>query len=123
LNFRFVNDPKDDRYWIVNEHPKPGEALEYVLETKNFSHTTYAVLAFMPNPNKTGNVLLVQGLDAAGTQAAVDMLFSGDELKTILGEAMAARGHLDGFEVLIVANSLDSDSHAVHSQVLASRFY
>jgi hypothetical protein len=123
LNFRFVNDPKDDRYWIVNEHPKPGEAPEYVLETKNFSHTTYAVLAFMPNPNKTGNVLLVQGLDAAGTQAAVDMLFSGDELKTVLGKAIAARGHLDGFEVLIVANSLDSDSHAVHSQVVASRFY
>jgi hypothetical protein len=123
LNFRFVNDPKADRYWIVNRHPKQDEVAEYASETKSFSHKTYAVLAFVPNLNKTGHVLLVQGLDAAGTQAAADMLFNGDELQPLLTKAMASRGHLEGFEFLVEANSLDPDSHATSSHVVASRFY
>jgi hypothetical protein len=123
LNFRFVNDPKADRYWIVDQRPERGEAAEYAPETMSFSHRTYAVLAFLPNLNKTGHVLLVQGLDAAGTQAAADMLFDGDELQPLLGKAMAARRHLDGFELLIEANSLGPDSHATSSQIVASRFY
>jgi hypothetical protein len=123
LNFRFVNDPKEDRYWIVNRHPKQGEAAEYVPQTKGFSHSTYAVLAFVPNLNKTGHVLLVQGLDAAGTQAAADMLFDGDELQPLLRKAEAKRGHLDSFELLIEANSLDTDSHATSSHIVAQRFY
>lgn len=122
LNFRFVNDPKMDRYGIVNRHPEQGESAEYVSETRSFSHKTYAVLAFVPNLNKTGHVLLIEGLDAAGTQAAADMLFDGDELQPLLTKAMASRGHLDSFEILIGANSLDPDSHATSSHIVASRF-
>lgn len=123
LNFRFVSYPKEDRSGIVNEHPEDGEAAEYVPETKSFSHKTYAVLAFVPNLNKTGHVLLLQGLDTAGTQAAADMLFDGDELQPLLIKAETARGHLNGFEILIEATSLDPGSHAMHSHIVASRFY
>jgi hypothetical protein len=123
LNFRFVNRPDENRYWIVNQHPLAGETAVYEPTAKANLHRTYAVIAFLPNLKDTGQVLLLQGLDAAGTQAAANMLFSGDELQQILRNAERAPGHLRSFEVLIEATSLDSDSHATGSHIVASRFY
>ncbi len=123
LNFRFTNHLTDDRYWIVNEHPRQGEAAIYEPVTKNDSHRTYAVLAFLPNLNKTGHVLLIQGLDAAGTQAAADMLFDGDELQPLLNQVISTKEHFTGFELLLEASSLNAESHATSSRILATRFY
>jgi hypothetical protein len=123
LTFHFVNHPRDNRYWIVNEHPKPGESAIYESVTKNYLHQTYAVLAFLPNLNKTGHVLLIQGLDGVGTQAAADMLFNGDAFQPLLNQVFSAGKHLTGFELLIEASSLNDDSNATSSRILATRLY
>lgn len=123
LNFQFVNHPKDDRYWIENLHPVPGEASTYEAITTDFGHKTFAVVAFLPNLNHTGYVLLLQGIDAAGTQAAADMLFGGSALQPILSKAMTAQNRLRSFEVLIEASSLDPDSHPTSARIVAERFY
>jgi hypothetical protein len=46
LNFHFVNKPDDSRFWIVNEHPQPGEAKIYESTTTNSLHRTYAVTPY-----------------------------------------------------------------------------
>jgi hypothetical protein len=123
LNFQFVNHPGENRYWIVNRAPARGEAGTYEAANSNHAHRTYAVIAFLPNPRRTGSVLLVEGIDAAGTQAATDMLFTSADLQPVLQRAMTAQGQLHSFEVLIEANTLDPDSHAISARVIATRMY
>jgi hypothetical protein len=123
LNFQFVNHPGSDRYWIENLHPAPGEVTTYEAVTKDFAHKTYAVVAFLPNLNHTGHALLLQGIDAAGTQAAADILFSGAPLQSILSKAITPQGSWRSFELLIEASSLNSDSHTTSARIVAARFY
>ena len=123
LNFLFVNHPEEDRFSIVNHNPAPGEAATYEPETRSYIHSTYAVIAFLPNLKRTGHVLLVQGLDGAGTQAAMDMLSSGEEMQSILKNAETANGHLRSFELLLEATSLGYNSHVTGSHIIARRFY
>jgi hypothetical protein len=77
------------------------------------------VLAFIPNLNRTGHMLLVQGLDTAGTEAAVNFLFRQDRLNEVMEKARRPDGTLGSFEVLLEATSLDS--HATTIRVLSVR--
>jgi len=123
LNFRFVNRPQDNRFWIVNQHPSPGEAGVYESTTTAVSHRTYAVVAFVHNLSKSGHVLLLQGLDATGTQAAADILFSGDEMQKIVQNANQRHAPVGSFELLIEVNSLDANSHPTGTRIVATRFF
>jgi hypothetical protein len=123
LNFQFISHPKEHRFWIVNRHPEPGEATTYEAITKAYTHTTYAVVAFLPNLTHTGHVLLLEGIDTAGTEAAADTLFVGTPFQTTLNNAVTDQGDLGSFEVLIEASSLDPDSHPISTRIIATRFY
>jgi hypothetical protein len=122
LNFHFISRPNDSRFWIVNEHPMGREASVYESTTTNTTHKTYAVVAFVRNLNKNGHILLLEGLDAAGTQAAADTVFN-DDTQRIAGKDMSRYETLGSFELLIEVNSLDSNSHVTSSRIIASRFY
>ena len=121
LNFHFVNRPGENRFWIVNQHPVAGEAGAYESSTSNTSHRTYAVVAFVHNLNNNGHVLLLQGLDAAGTQAAADMLFNDDDRQSAIQTTLNRYAAKGSFELLIEVNSLDANSHIVGSRIVASR--
>jgi hypothetical protein len=122
LNFHFVNRPSDSRFWIVNQHPIGLEANTYESITTSTAHKTYAVLAMVPNLNRNGHVLLLQGLDATGTQAAAELLFNNDDMEDVIREAINHYGAKGRFELLIEVNSLDANSHATDSRIIASRF-
>lgn len=119
LNFHFVYDPSGNRSWISNLHPRQGEQSVYSTGWSSYSHGTYAVLALVPNLNRTGHILLIQGLDGAGTEAAAEMLFSGNGLQPVLSAARRSDGSLRSFEVLIQATSLES--HATETSIVAYR--
>ena len=123
LNFHFVDHPNENRNWIINRHPVDGEASIYEPVTTNKTHRTYAVVAFVQNMDKNGHVLLLQGLDAAGTQAAADMLLNSEEMQRVIQAGMNRYGAAVSFELLIEANSLDANSHATSSRIVASRFH
>jgi hypothetical protein len=110
LNFRFVYKPKEHRAWIENQHPAAGEAPSYVNHWDGLAETDYAVIALVPNLNRTGHILLLEGLDGAGTEAAENMLFRSEDLQNILAKARRADGTLGGLEVLLESSSLDSHS-------------
>jgi hypothetical protein len=119
LNFHFVYSPSESRSWIANLHPLAGEQPNYGSSWSSYSHNTYAVLAFVPNLAKNGHVLLIQGLDGAGTEAAANMALSKEGFRPILEKARRADGSFRSFEVLIEATSLDS--HATSPHVLSLR--
>jgi hypothetical protein len=121
LNFHFLNRPQEGRSWILNTKPLQGEAATYENTTRNITHDTYAVIAFLPNLSKSGHVLIVEGLDGPGTQAAVDLLLQGDQLVRVLKQATRPDGTLGSFEVLLAATSLDTRATGIH--ILAERYY
>ena len=69
----------------------------------------------------TGHLLLLQGLDVAGTQAAAEALFHLEAIAPVLQRATRSNGSLRYFEILLRSTSIESNSTG--TQVIASRIY
>lgn len=121
LNFEFDYQPRPNESRIINRHPLNGELPVYENDATAPSHRTYAVIAFVPNLNDTGWVLIVEGLTMAGTQAAADILFNRQAMLPVLSKAHAANGQLHSFELLIETRSFGSN--APQATIIASRTY
>lgn len=106
---------------IVNTHPLPGELPEYASHWNEPAHETFALIALLPNVNGDGHLLLVQGLDVAGTQAAGEALFRPELIGPILKRAMRPDGTLHNFEILLRASSIESS--AAGTSVVSTRIY
>jgi hypothetical protein len=119
LNFHFVYSPSENRAWIANLHPLPGEDQNYYSSWSSYSHTTYAVLAYLPNLGKSGHALLVQGMDGSGTEAAAQIIFNGENLRQIFSHVRRPDGSIRSFEVLLRAT--DIGSHATNPQIISIR--
>jgi hypothetical protein len=122
LNFHFVNEPEHGASWVKNDNPRAGERAAYAADTHAYRHPTYGVVAFLPNLSRKGHVLLIEGLDAAGTQAAVNLLFGDtDAMSAFLKRAIGTGGAMKNFEILVEASSFGYDSRAVDAHIIASR--
>jgi hypothetical protein len=123
LNFRFLygyNQGKKQA-WISNAKPQTGEAGVYKTHWDQAAYITYATIDLVPNLSGNGHILLVQGLDVAGTQAAAELLFRGDAIAPILRRASMPDGNLRSFEIVIESTSIEAN--AANAQVIASRVY
>jgi hypothetical protein len=119
LNFRFIYKPGENRRWIENRNPAAGETATYATDKNGLSAKTYSVLAFMPNLNKSGHILLVQGLDGSGTEAAMSMLTHEGGLSEALNKMQNSDGTVGSFEVLLESISLNSRTTSI--RVVAAR--
>lgn len=120
LNFRFDYKPEQHNSWIINQAPGPGENASYENNWDGPSHQTFAVVAFVPNLNGSGHVLLIQGLDMAATQAAAEFVCRDADMAPILQKATRSNGTLGPFEVLLQTTSIGAN--APSARVVASRF-
>jgi hypothetical protein len=120
-NFRIADRPGMSGAEIINSNPRPGEAATYSSHWNEPAHETYALIAFLPNLNSNGHLLVLEGLDVAGTQAAAEMLLHPSAIDPILKSATRSDGSLRNFEVLLRSTSIQSN--ATGSQVIASRIY
>jgi len=114
LNFRFVYDIAAKQGAIENIHPLADESAVYSGKLDRFSQETYAVLAFIPNLEKTGHLLLIQGLDASGTEAAADLLFQPHGMDEVMRRATRSDGSVRNFEVLLKTTVLESHPTNIH---------
>ena len=119
--FRIVDSPGMQGATILNLKPQPGEAARYVSHWDEPAHETFALIAYVPNLSGTGNLLVLQGLDVAGTQAAAEMLFRPSAMEGILKRVARPDGTLNHFEVLLRTTSIGSN--ATGAQIIASRIY
>ena len=107
LNFRFSFDPKKRAApVIINQHPLAGEQSAYVNDYDGLWHKTYGTLSYLPNLDGTGHVLLVAGIDMAGTQAAGSFVLNPSLMKTVLERAKAPEGGIRAFEILIESSNI-----------------
>jgi PAS domain-containing protein len=120
-NFRIVYGQGMQGATIINARPQPNEAASYASHWSEPAHETFALIAFLPNLDGTGHLLLLQGLDVAGTQAAAESLFHGDAITTVLRQAIRPDGSIRHFEILLRSTSIESNSTG--TQVIATRIY
>ncbi len=120
-NFRIVDQPGMSGAEIINVKPRQGEAASYASHWNEPAHETFALIAFLPNLGGNGHLLVLEGLDVAGTQAAAEMLLYPSALDSILKSATRPDGSLRNFEVLLRSTSIESN--ATGTQVIASRIY
>jgi hypothetical protein len=70
--------------FFLNLHPQPGEQGKYQgLTFTGSSGEDYATIALLPLPSGHGNVLILQGLQQEGTEAAGLFLADADNRKTL----------------------------------------
>ncbi len=120
LNFQFVCEKQVNECRIVNLQPAPGERPTYASPAADPSQQTFAVIAFIPNLSRSGHLLLIGGLNMAGTQAAADMLLDSESIQPILQKARRPDGSLQSFELLVETSSLGAE--ALPSRIIAARF-
>jgi hypothetical protein len=101
---------------LINTHPRAGESPLY--GTLGKPHT-YGVIAFLPNLTSTGNVLIVGGLNTAGTQAATTFVMTPSLMAPVLERCRTKSGHVLPFELLVGADDFSSNASAPH--VIAER--
>jgi hypothetical protein len=119
-NFVLVYQPEVDDSFVLNRRPLPGENAVYKNAWADDSHRTYTVLAYIPSLDGVGHVILVEGLNMAGTQAAADFLLNDRTISPILKKAMRADGTLQPFELLLETNSIGAN--APEARVVAERY-
>jgi hypothetical protein len=120
LNFVLEYRPEVDDSVVVNLHPRTGEQSVYNNAWNEDSHRTYAVLAFIPSLDKKGRVVLVEGLNMAGTQAAGDFLLNERAIEPVLKKAQRPDGSFMSFELLFETNSIGANAPKV--RVIAERY-
>ena len=118
-NFRIV--PSDDMEGaaIVNSEPLAGEQPFYQSHWNEPSHETFALILFVPNLSGAGHLLVVEGLDVAGTEAAAELLFHPESISSIVEGAKRPDGSLRSFEILLRTTSIQSNAEG--TQVIANR--
>jgi hypothetical protein len=119
-NFRIVLQPEMNGAAIVNTHPAAGEQEMYRSHWGEPAHETFALILLQPNLSGTGYLLLIEGLDIAGTQAASELLFS-EGIAPIVERALRKDGSLRPFEVLVRTTSIQSN--AAGTEIVASRIH
>jgi hypothetical protein len=103
LNFRFERDDAADVSSVVNMDPRPGEKSRYIIAGGSPSPMeAFGVVAFLPNANRSGNVLIIQGTGMQGTDAAGELVTNEDSFAQVVKLVRpGGRGDLPYFEVLL----------------------
>jgi hypothetical protein len=109
LNFQFEPRQKEDKVIIRNVHPMAGEKAFYETDQTDPARTTFGVIAVTSNLDGTGYVLLIEGLNMAGTEAAADYLFS-DASTALLSQIFDAKGNMLPFEVLLETSNIGANA-------------
>jgi hypothetical protein len=118
LNFQFEPMQKQDEVVIRNVHPLSGEKTFYETDQSDPARTTFGVIAVRPNLDGTGHVLLIEGINMAGTEAAADYLLS-DDSTALLSQIFDAKGNMMSFEVLLETSNIGAN--APHPQIISTR--
>jgi hypothetical protein len=109
LNFQFEPRPKIDDVVIHNLHPMVGESEYYKTDQSDSARSTFGVIAVTPNLDGSGYVLLIEGINMAGTEAAADYLFS-DASTPLLSKIFDSKGNILPFEVLLETSNIGANA-------------
>jgi hypothetical protein len=98
---------------VRNRNPKPGEQASYS------NSVVSAVIAYLPNPSHTGNIIILAGTDSDATGAAAAFLTSEDRMQKLRATFHADR--FPYFEALLKTSRLNGTFF--DAEVVAYRTY
>jgi hypothetical protein len=107
LNFRITYQGRRRR--ILNTAPRPGEEPVY---QGSGPERGYAILAFLPNLERTGSILSLQGDDQVSTEAAGEFVINEESFATLQKRLAPAGGRLPWFEALLKTSKVGNASSA-----------
>jgi hypothetical protein len=122
LDFRFVFNKDSSQELIHNVRPLGGEMTEY-LPTALGGETgeSYAIVALVQNLDQNGQVLLLAGVDAEGTEAAGRFVTDLPRFTKALDQCGKGRtGTSSHFEFLLHLNTMAGSPH--NTDVVACHF-
>jgi len=114
LDFRFVINPDTRREMIVNAHPQPQEQKTYIPTAPGWATgQSYAIVAFLQNPDSNGHILLLAGANGEGTEATGKLVTELPRLSQALGQCGLDHSRAAvNFEMLLRLNTMaGSPSH------------
>ncbi len=108
LDFRFAFDKATGQEIIVNAHPRSNELQRYVPTAQGWATgKSFAVIAFVQNPDQNGQVLLLAGANGEGTEAAGKLATDLPRLSAVLKNCEGSQsGKIQHFEVLLQLNTM-----------------
>ncbi len=108
LNFRFAYDKNSGQEIIRNLHPAPNEQAQYIPTALGWATgQSYAIIAFVRNLDQNGQVLLLAGANAEGTEAAGKLVTDLPRLSTALKNCgISPSGQQQHFEMLLQLNMM-----------------
>jgi hypothetical protein len=111
------DDPSAGSLRVENKRPRKGELSEYPYDSHSPEHQVLSTVAFLPNLSGNGSLLIVQGFNLAGTQAAAEFVTSGKDLDSLLHAYAGNKSPLPHFEILL--SSTEINGMASHTVPLA----
>jgi len=114
LDFKFVFDKDSGREIIVNAHPRAKEQSTYVPTAPGWATgQSYAIVAFLQNPDTNGRILLLAGATGEGTEAAGKLVTEQPRLAQALDQCGLSHVRAaTSFEMLLRLNTMaGSPSH------------
>ena len=119
LNFQFACGKRVNDCYIVNSHPAHGESAFYRSSADTTTRETYSIIALLPNLGQSGWILLIEGLNMAGTDAAANVLFDDATMRPLIRQTISRDGTLKPFELLVRTGSLGAE--ALPAEIVARR--
>ena len=115
LDFRFEFDKTSGEEILRNVHPRANEQRTYVPTAAGWATgRSYAIVAFVQNPDQNGPVLLLAGADGEGTEAAGKLVTDLPRLSTALNRCGIRSGRsLQHFEMLLQLSTMAGSPNEV----------
>lgn len=108
LDFRFAYDKASGQEIIRNIHPRPDEAQSYVpTALGGATGESFAIVALVRHPDQSGQILLIAGTNAEGTEAAGRLITDMSRLSTALRACgISPNAPLKHFELLLKVKTM-----------------
>ncbi|WP_058187752.1 hypothetical protein [Terracidiphilus gabretensis] len=108
LDFRFELAKNARSEFIRNVRPRPSEQPQYIPTAPGWgTGDSYAIIALVKNPDQSGQVLLLAGANAEGTEAAGKLVTDFPRLSTELSKCgISSTGPVRHFEMLLHLNTM-----------------
>jgi hypothetical protein len=114
LNFIYQEDKVKHEFYFHNVNPKPGEPGDYIPTEKDGIQETFADVAFLPNLQNNGSILILSGITMAASEAAGELVLRGN-FATELSRMLGKDGIQDKyFEILLKSDTVSGTVRDFH---------
>jgi len=110
LTFTIEYDPKLDQSSVINHSPRSGEQAVFPIIPKPDSTVGYSIIAYLPNPSHTSDVLIIAGSNSQATDAAGEFLTTESSMENFLKRLPSKQ--IPYFEILLKTTRLNGTPFA-----------